>query len=103
MKLLTKKIEQKLLNTKINDEDNIFEQEIIVKYFHPMGRYTFYALEGQKYGDDIILFGYCVSPLQPEFDEFGYQSLNELQQIPLMERDLNFEKKCLKDVGITTY
>ena len=95
MKLMTKEIEEKLLKA---DYDST---EIIVKYFYPMGRYTFYAVKGEKQGDDIIMYGYCLSPITSDFDEFGYVSLNELKSINLMERDLYFkENQTLDDLGL---
>jgi hypothetical protein len=64
---------------------------VAVKFFAP-GRYTFYATEFD--GDDT-LFGYCVSPLGPDCDEWGYASLKELAEmkiwgIPAIERDIYF-------------
>lgn len=87
MKLMTKEIKEKLI--KADKEGN--EEKIIVKYFYPMGRYTFYVLSGYEYGDDMIMYGYCLSPITPDFDEFGTVSLKELEGIPLMERDLHFK------------
>jgi hypothetical protein len=63
-----------------------------VKFFFPAGRYTFYATEGEEQGDDILFFGYCVSPLGPDCDEWGYTALSELQSVHVrglsMERDI---------------
>jgi len=101
MDLMTNEIEKKLTSAdkylRENEEAEIKEQPVIVKYFYPMGRYTFYAISGEKIDDDIILFGYCLSPLTPDFDELGYQSLNELKEIPLMERDLYSKLGVLGD------
>lgn len=68
------------------------------KFFSPFGRYTFYATEFD--GEDT-LFGYCVSPLGADCDEWGYASLTELAEatvsigrfpaVPAVERDLHFE------------
>jgi hypothetical protein len=46
---------------------------------------------------DIMFFGYMVSPLGPDCDEFGYSSFNELAEmkvfgrVPAIERDCHFE------------
>lgn len=49
-----------------------------VKIFDPCGRFTFFVTEFD--GEDI-LFGYTVSPLGADCDEFGYGSLSELQAV----------------------
>lgn len=69
-----------------------------VKLFHPLSRYTFYVTEFD--GDDT-LFGWCVSPLEPNYDEWGYASLNELQTtvakgLP-MERDRYFTPSPVRE------
>lgn len=69
------------------------QAKIIVKYFFPAGRYTFYVTEGEKDGTDVRLFGYCVSALGEDCDERGYASLAELRDIRVrgltIERDLH--------------
>ncbi len=96
MELMTKEIKEQLLKAHKN-ENPIDEQEVVVKYFHP-GRYTFYAISGEEMGDDLIMFGYVLSPITPDFDEYGYVSLRELDSIPLMERDLYFKNKKLGEI-----
>ena len=63
-----------------------------VKFFDPAGRYTFYAIE---YDGGDRLFGYCVSPLGPDCDEWGYASVSEMQAVRNrfglgIERDLHW-------------
>lgn len=73
--------------------------EILVKYFDPCGRYTLYVLEAEKgeyeHGTDWRLYGYCVSPQEEAYDEYGYIMLSELQAVRGrfglgIERDLHF-------------
>lgn len=102
MELMTKKLKNELLKAhelmeKEGESYDINDKPVIVKYFHSMSRYTFYAIEGKEVGDDIIMFGYVLSPITPDFDEYGYVSLNELKSVPLMERDLYFQPKILKE------
>lgn len=52
---------------------------VLVKYFDPNGRYTLYVTEAEQEGDDWRLFGFCVSPLGEDCDEWGYVMLSELQ------------------------
>ena len=65
-----------------------------VKFFYG-GRGAFFATEFD--GDDT-LYGYCVSPLGPDCDEFGYASFRELETakgrfgIPAVERDCYWGK-----------
>jgi hypothetical protein len=67
---------------------------IVVKYFFPAGRYTLYVTEADMCGDDVRLFGYCLSPFGEDCDEWGYASLNELRTTRVrglsIERDLHF-------------
>ncbi len=67
--------------------------KVLVKLFFPAGRYTFFVTEGEPQGDDFLLFGYCVSALGEDCDEWGYASLSELRSVRVrglsMERDLD--------------
>jgi hypothetical protein len=70
--------------------------KVIVKLFFPTGRYTLYVTEGEPYGGgDMQLFGYCVSPLGADCDEWGYSCLSELEGCVVrglrMERDITIE------------
>lgn len=68
-----------------------FRAEVAVKWFCPFGRMTYYVTEFD--GEDTV-FGYCVSPLGPDCDEWGYASVSELAEltvmggVPALERDL---------------
>lgn len=66
---------------------------VIVKFFFPAGRYTFLVTEGQPEDDDYLFFGYCVSPLGPDCDEWGYAVLSELSSVSVrgltIERDIH--------------
>jgi hypothetical protein len=70
------------------------QAKVIVKYFFPAGRYTFYVTEGEREGSDVRIFGYCVSALGEDCDEWGYTMLSELRSVRVrgltMELDLHF-------------
>jgi hypothetical protein len=70
------------------------EALVVVKYFFTAGRYTLYVTEADFEEDDVLLFGYCLSPFGEDSDEWGYASLAELQSLRVrgltMERDLHF-------------
>ena len=95
MKLLTKAIEEKLAKFPLYSQDGKKEKEVIVKFFNPMGRGTWYVTEGEKQDNgDWLFFG-----LVDLYDEeWGYFTLSELQsvQLPLgmgIERDMYFHNK----------
>ena len=104
MKLLTKEIEEMFRASKRDEETPAHERKVLCKFFDPTGRLTLYVLEAEEgeYEDengkpykDWCLFGYMVSPLGPDCDEFGYSMLSELQAVRGrfglgIERDLHF-------------
>lgn len=79
-------------------------KKIVAKFFFPAGRYTFFATEGEPEGNDFMFFGYCLSDLGEDCDEWGYTSLSELMSVRLsllhMERDIHFPvaKKSIGEV-----
>jgi hypothetical protein len=68
------------------------DANVVAKFFFPGGRYTFFATEGSPEGEDFLFFGYCLSPISPDFDEWGYTSLPELSELTVaglrVERDM---------------
>lgn len=77
-----------------------------LKLFDPCGRYTLFVTEFD--GEDL-LFGYCLSPLGEDCDEWGYSSLAELSETRNamglgLERDLSFMptpiRECLRQAGL---
>ena len=100
MKLLTKEILKKAKPLHSTD-DGKFPKDVLVKFFLPTGRWTWYATEFD--GEDIF-FGYVESGLDPSFDEWGYFSLSELSSVkgPFglgVERDIFFNKKQIDENG----
>jgi Protein of unknown function (DUF2958) len=86
----------------LGSQDGKGDQAIApVKYFCPFGRMTLYVTEFD--GEDT-LFGYMVSPLGPDCDEWGYSSLAELAEmtifggVPAIERDCYFEPKSVAEL-----
>ena len=103
MKLLTKALLKKLPKLYSNENVPLEEQVAVLKIFDPTGRYTFYVTEGQEEDGDVTLYGYAISPLGPDCDEWGYASLNELQAVRGrmglgLERDLYFQPTKIKDL-----
>lgn len=51
----------------------------VLKIMDPCGRFTLYAVEYEP--EERCFFGYVVSPLGPDCDEWGYSSLDELESV----------------------
>lgn len=93
MELMTKEIEEKLLNAPFGSTDGMgMDAPVVVKYFNPIGAGTWLITEGEKQEDgNWILYGYC--DLGMGFPEWGYVSLDEMKSVNLpfgmtIERDL---------------
>ncbi len=100
MKLLTKAIRKQLPKMRATENTPESQKMAVVKFFDPTGRATWYALEFD--GKDEF-FGYVVSPLGPDCDEYGYFSLAELESITVrmglkIERDLHFKPQLLQPI-----
>jgi len=95
MKLLTAEIKKKLPPLYSTENVPTENKVAVCKFFDPTGRYTYYVVEGSPEGEDFIFFGYCVSPLGPDCDEWGNASLSEIASVKGrfglgIERDLHF-------------
>lgn len=100
MKLLTKEIEKKILPLRATDGKPDNERKIAVKFFNPCGAWTFYAVEGERQGDDFIFYGWVDGV---DYPEWGKMSLNEMSAIKLrfglgIERDRHFDNKRISDI-----
>jgi Protein of unknown function (DUF2958) len=79
------------------------EKVAVIKFFDPSGRGTWYAIEGQPEGDDLMFFGWVESPLGSDMDELGYFSFNEMVTVKnrwglSLERDQHFTPTRLGDL-----
>ena len=94
MQLLTASLEASFARSPIGGQDGKGDDALVIaKFFDPSGRYTFYATEGGPILDDGTpvltangtpdweFFGYCLSPLGEDCDEWGYATLAELQSV----------------------
>ena len=96
MELLPKEVREKLppLYSQENEPDPL----VIVKYFHRLSSWTWYATEGSPEGEDFLFFGW----VNGDFPELGYFSLNEMQAVHVMglgiERDEHFTPMKLSEV-----
>ena len=94
MKLITPAIEKQLEKYPLYSQDSKGEDaEIVCKFFTPNLGWTWYVLEGERQEDGDFCFFGIVSNNGDR--EYGYFSLNELQQTRLpfgmrIERDIIF-------------
>lgn len=100
MKLITKEIEKKLLNTPLYSTDGSIIKDVLVKFFNPCGAGTWYVFEAKKNGNDWEFFG-LVDLYEKEL---GYFTLSELESIRLpfglsIERDMYFSGKYNCETG----
>jgi len=93
MQLLTNGIRKKL--PALYSQENEADPMVYVKYFDPVGSWSWYATEGEQRGRDFLFFGYVIG-----FEaELGFFTLSELEtakakvsgiQAMPIERDLYF-------------
>lgn len=73
-KLMTKTIAKTIPRLYATDGMSDHMKRVPVKFFNPTSAYTYYVIEYDP--DQRLLFGYVTGT---EFDELGYQSLDELE------------------------
>lgn len=101
MQLLTKKIKKKL--PKLYSQENEKDPMVYVKFFDPVGSWTWYVTEGEERNGDFLFFGLVIGVEA----ELGYFTINQLQtaksgatgiQAMPIERDLYFTPCRLSQV-----
>lgn len=102
MKLLTKEILDKFKS--VGSQEHVKDQIVIAKFFNPTGAGTWYATEYNP--EEKTFFGY-VSLFGDECDEWGYFSLQELEEYrgPFglgIERDMHCGFKPISQHNVKT-
>lgn len=96
MKLITKEIEKKL--PKLYSQEKEKNPKIIVKFFHPLSSWSWYAIEGDRQEDGDWLFFGLVDGFEKEL---GYFSLKQLEEVKVkglgIERDMYFGEHRLNE------
>ena len=97
MKLLTKELEKRIPLLYATENIKTENKTVHIKYFTPDSNWSWFVVEYNP--KDRIFFGF----IQGLYPEWGYFSLDELEQIkgPLgleIERDLHFTAKKIKDI-----
>lgn len=89
MKLLTKEIISR--TPRVYAQRDSKDPVVYARFFFPMGRWTYYMTELDPDGS---CFGYCISPLGEDCDEWAHSSVSEFESIRLgglgVERDRSF-------------
>lgn len=97
MKLMTKEIAARMPKMRSSEGVPADKKIAHVKFFFPMGRGTWYGVE---YDGVDEFYGYVVSPLGSDCDEWGYFTLSELESVVVMglhiERDLYFKPQPIQ-------
>lgn len=96
MKLLTKEIERTMPPLYSTENKAMGLQVVHLKLFTPWDRWTWFVTEASWADDIYVMFNYCLSGLDPSYDEWGYTSLQELEALrgPFglkVERDIHFQ------------
>ena len=81
---------------KIGRQEDVEDPIVVAKYFSPYGYSAWYATEYDSL--TRCFFGYCVGEHGPDCDEWGYFSLDDLEQVRVrrlglslpIERDRHF-------------
>jgi hypothetical protein len=105
MMLLTEEIKNALPPLYSTEETPIAEKTVVCKFFNPMGRGTWYVVEGEKREDGDWLFFGVAHIHEPEW---GYFTLSQLENVQIhvshlglglgIERDINFRPRKIKSL-----
>jgi len=91
-------LKKKLPKLYTNENKKPEETPIIIKFFHPLSNWTWYATEGEKQEDGDWMFFGLVRGME---NELGYFTLSQLQSVKVMglpiERDMYFGKHTLAE------
>ena len=101
MQLLTKELREQI--PALYTQENEIDPMVYIKYFDPVGSWTWYVTEGEERDGDFLFFGLVIG-----FEaELGYFTLGELEtakdrvsgiQAMPIERDLYFTPCRLSEV-----
>lgn len=102
MKLITQEIAKATPAMYATENVPTEDKVCTAKFFHPMGRATFFMVEYNP--EERLAFGYVVSPLGPDCDEWGYFSIDELEELCVhglgIERDISFRPTRFGDLNL---
>lgn len=100
MKLLNEELIKQF--EEVGRQEQVKDPVVIAKFFNPCGAGTWYATE--FYTEDKLFYGYVSLFNDPFCNEWGYFSLDELQELTCppfglpIERDLYFKQGPISEV-----
>jgi hypothetical protein len=94
MDLITPALSSALAPHPLGSQEGLRDDaKVLLKFFFPASRYTFFVTEAQQEDGDWQFFGYCLSALGSDCDEWGYALFSELAGLHYrgltIERDLH--------------
>ena len=102
MKLITAEIAERTPALYATEDVATEDKRVTAKFFFPAGRSTFFMTELNP--DERLAFGFVVSPLGPDCDEWGYFSIDELEELNVgglgIERDTSFQPCRFSELGL---
>lgn len=82
---------EKLMNIPdIKETDGVKNPTVHLKFENILGRGTWYVTEMGAIDDDVLLFGYVLSPLGKDEDEWGYFTLSQLLETGVIFLEKSF-------------
>lgn len=107
IKHMLAKVEESLKDIPTKSQKAKGMDQIVHAHYFTGGTDVFVLDIDSRDENDILLFTYTILNADYEMSEYGYQSVNELASIPVMELDLHWEKKplgkCLENVNKEYY
>lgn len=97
-RLQTPQLEEALNGFPLYSQDGK-RKEAICRAIFAIGSACWYILEGEREGDDTIMFGIVIGLLE---DEYGYVSLKELSEIELNLTSYGFGYSKLRKCRISS-
>lgn len=92
MKLITAPIKRALDSNPLGSKDGLGKDAPVILKLFGGGRFSYFVTEAEKEGDDYRVYGWVVSPLGPDCDEFGYSMLSELLSLRFPPFNLPVER-----------
>lgn len=88
-------VENALKGFPFDSQDGMWEEAICSVVFGLGSNIHWYIIEGEREGNDILMFGIVIGWV---YDEFGYVSLKELLENPWVYHLTNFKPIPLKEI-----
>lgn len=78
---MKEELKERLSQVALYQTDGLPIREVLVVFYHMFSRWTWYVVEAEIQDDDILMFAYCLSGFGQQDDEWGYVTLNQLEEV----------------------